>query len=230
MGMDDLTSQNLHQWLEDRVQYILDESFDVNSRAYVAQPHYSYDNPGEMPSAGNSRQGLNDTQVQTLGLNLGTLVYLVGKQNHALLGLNISRLGSVPVTSPRTGLIEIGSGAFFSDPNELAGMIFTMSVLFHEARHGDGHGKTAGFTHVVCPAGHVYAGYAACDNNSNGPYTVQAEFVRTLAQTCMSCSSRRREFFSLIQTDFLSRVVPIHTTSGAIVPAGHWDDAPEGRR
>jgi hypothetical protein len=202
----------------------------VNNRIYVAQENYFYENPGEMPSSDGPPHRLEDAQVQTLGLNVGTQIYLVGKKFGELIGVHISRIGSVTVTSPRTGLIQIGEGAFFRDPNNPAAQIYLMSILFHEARHADGHGQSAGFTHSICPSGHVYAGYAACDNNSNGPYTVQEQFVRQLAMACVNCSKGQQEFFKNVRADFLSRVVGTYDSQGQLIPPANWDDLPEGHR
>ena len=109
--------------------------------------------------------------------------------------------------------------------------IFRAGVLFHEARHSDGHGKTLGFMHAKCPATHDLAGLNACDAATNGPYTIGSEMHKYLMYACgSSCSELTMKALQVLYADQSSRTLESwqYPSASPGARAGtDWDDAPE---
>jgi hypothetical protein len=179
--------------------------------------------------------------AQVVMSNVGTSIYAYGKQKHQLINVEIPGVGTVSMTSPRTGILEIGPGLFpdLGDMKlqNIALDIYRLGSLFHEARHSDGHGHTLGFMHSTCPAGHDFAGLPACDAALNGPYSVGAAVLKSMMNRCNSdatCTERSRAVLNTIYLDQANRVLdrssaPQNLSSDA--KAGmNWDDEPEGTR
>jgi hypothetical protein len=225
MGLGDASSYSLRNWLEARVQYILPQNFDLQKN-FLVQEGYSY--PSSVQKKIKAKK-VNDTaKAEVLMSNVGSVLYLYGKENDALVGLKLQGFGAVAVTSPRVGIIQVGPG-FFSgkvDSNKvIARNIYRAGTLFHEARHSDGHGSSLAFSHAICPSGHDYEGLAACDRNANGPYTVGALIIKNLAKSCTVCSTAHLQILQTIYLDNISRVIVSEQSRSS-----YWDDAPEGKR
>ena len=229
-----ISGLRLKAWLADRVQYVVGEDFDIESHISVVRP-YLYSNSRQLPvletpSADNPTNG----NAKVVMSNIGTAVYLAGKMSpvkvgplSVLLGLRLDNDQVVAMTSPRVGVLQIGEGLFMQrflvnrdDPNAISNSLERLSTLFHEARHSDGNGKSVGFTHAVCPAGHAFAGYNACDRNTNGAYTVGAVSLRNMATNCTQCSVAEKEILKVRYLDSFDRVIG----------DAKWDARPEGRR
>ena len=246
MGIKDVQAQTLQNWMQDRVQYVVNDGFDfeTNLVAVKTTAPFVYSNPTAVP---DSLKGANLPTLQTTAdasgaqvvmLNIGALAYYVGKVNHQLAGVNLGGIGLVSMTSPRVGLLEIGPGLFpdlkgHKVQNILLGIMRT-GTLFHEARHSDGHGTTLGFLHTVCPPGSDYEGMNACDAATNGPYTIGALMTKTLMQACTSCTDLTKQVLEEIYLDIADRVLTPDTAPTDLAPdapAGvDWNDAPEGHR
>ena len=147
-----------------------------------------------------------------------------------LIGIKFRGVGRVPITSPRTGIIQIGDGLFHDGffreelpKDSVVRKVFRIQTFFHEARHSDGTGKSIGFLHALCPPGHAYAGVNACDRNSNGPYTVGALMIEQLEKACPNCSTLEKETLQMLKLDGRSRIIPQKDGQ----PAQKWDAAPE---
>lgn len=97
------------------------------------------------------------------------------------------------------------------------------TTLVHEARHSDcpagtsraevdgiSNGRAAttscGHLHSICPVGHLYEGYAACDTLKWGAYAVGAVYAGALALTCSTCSESERAIAEVIGLDSISRL------------------------
>jgi hypothetical protein len=228
---------DLEKWLAARVQAITGESKLVD-RLFVARAFYLYPNfntlpdletPTRTPKPGESGQG----KVVTVMSNVGGAVYLLGKSKRMLVGFTLSDGTPMVFTSPRTGLIQIGEGLFLPrlqiDPANLEAKSNTLNrlgVFFHEARHSDGNGKSLAFAHAVCPEGHDFAGYSACDYNLNGPYTVGARMLKQMTEGCAECSVAEREKMRLRYLDSFNRIIKTRPAG----PAKDWDSRPEGKR
>jgi hypothetical protein len=195
----------------------------------------------ETPADPDTQERLKKRKVQTVMSNVGAAIYLSGKSSNLPLLLRVPGVGRIPVTSPRVGVIQVGSGLFpelssgsssGSDdssgfglaPSSQARRASRLGTLFHEARHSDGNGKSLGFAHAICPVGHDYEGFNACDRNVNGPYLVGAMLTYHLRNNCSGCSSREQEVLALETLDGLSRIIP---TKEGFTPTW-WNSAPEG--
>ncbi|MBI3558079.1 MAG: hypothetical protein HY074_17585 [Deltaproteobacteria bacterium] len=220
MRLNTLSGSTLESWMTDRVQYIVSQIFEIKSSLYVKKMGYSFEHaderptvavPTKIPGKGTNQSG---SVVKTIMTNIGGAFYFAGKSAGALLGAKIPGVGKVPVTSPRVGLLQVGEG-LFGMPKNMAGIkinspaaaIFRLGVLFHEARHSDGNGKTLGFFHAICPAGHEYEGFGACDRSLNGPYTIGALTTKALADSCTTCTVAEREGLKLVYLDYFNRVI-----------------------
>lgn len=161
--------------------------------------------------------------------NMGAAFYHLGKEKGILVGYNFTQAGKskvVAITSPRTGIIQIGEGLFKilvnkKDIAAYSNAYFRVSTLLHEAHHSDGNGKTLGFFHALCPKGHAYENVNACDRNSNGPYMVDAAYMKQARTTCIAaktCTAAEAELMATLAVDSFSRVID----------KGVWDARPEG--
>jgi len=249
MELKNASPSTLSSWLSARVRYVMAEDFQpslLNVRPlFFKKVHY----PAtplpeiELPEGFEFGQTLSreewseeetapdEAGPQIIMSNLGSALYLGGKSSNISLGLKVRGVGKVAITSPRVGVIQIGSG-LFSDKLFDASIskespirrTFRLETFFHEARHSDGNGKSLGFVHALCPAGHDYANSNACDRSTNGPYTVGAVIAEHLAVNCSHCSDQEREVMRLIALDSRSRIIPAQDGS----PAASWDATPEG--
>ena len=157
---------------------------------------------------------------------------MMGKQSKVLLALKKTDGSVLPLVSPHRGFIQIGEGLFLprlrvnpAAQDLPANSVERLSTFFHESRHSDGHGKSLGFTHAICPEGHPYAGYPACDKNLNGPYTVGAQVLKTMAQACGDCSVKEKTIMKMIEADSRSRILKTFVdANGKTVAATNWSD------
>jgi hypothetical protein len=245
-----LSAASLSGWLDARVSTVLSEDLKIEESLLVSRVKPIYPEPGvfpprETPPAPKpappapSREppsgSSEDSRPKIVMSNLGAGLYMMGKQRNILLALKKGDGKIVPVVSPRTGLIQIGEGLFFKkfqvnqeNVQAPANSISRLATLFHEARHSDGHGATLAFGHAYCPEGHAYAGYPACDKNLNGPYTIGAQILKTLAQGCGDCSVREKAILKAMEADARSRILRLYRDpKGNPVNATHWSDRPE---
>jgi hypothetical protein len=213
-----LTPDTLLNWMEARVHFFVDENFDLKTAVSLAQKNYAFPNPGVFPDE-TSPDETSDEDVSSGGdtiqvmTNIGAGIYESSKTLKDLVQINLPGIAVVPVTSPRIGLVRLGSGLFsqlYDDPSlsidSKPYIAYRLSVLFHEARHSDGNGKSLGFFHAICPSG-TFAGKAACDRNLNGPYQIQAKFLLSLISSCTDCSDGDTQAMQLIEADSASRQI-----------------------
>ncbi len=226
-GLTTLDGANMHNWLLNRVKYVVGETYELNDSNIVVKRFHSFPNT-PLPSGFESASGTDE--VTTIMSNIGAAVYLIGKKEKMLFGLKLDD-NNVYAKSPRTGILQVGRGGFvekFAINKELlsnANSISRLGTLFHEARHSDGHGAHTGFTHAICPEGHGYAGYAACEKANNGPYSLGAASEIQMTQNCTTCSTQDKSVLSARAADSLARVVDadlatqIHRLKNAIKTA-----------
>jgi hypothetical protein len=245
-----LTGATLGAWLDARVSTILSEDLKLEESLLASRVKPVYPEPNvfppretppapkpgpQAPSGGKPGEPADDSKPKIVMSNLGAGLYMMGKQRSMLLALKRTDGKIIPVVSPRVGLIQIGEGLFFKkfqvnqeQVQAPANSISRLSTLFHEARHSDGHGVTLAFGHAFCPEGHAYAGYPACDKNLNGPYTIGAQVLKSLAQGCGDCSVREKTILTALEADSRSRILKLYTDSkGKAVKANRWSDRPE---
>ncbi len=207
VGIKDFSGSTMVQYLKTRVRYIIGETFDYKNPKVVAQREDN-NNPYIYSAA-----ALNPNQfseVVTVMTNIGSLLYLVGKQKSVAYQININNY-PITIQSPRDGVIQIGKGMFSANSipgsarTSYVNSLLRLAVIFHEARHSDGHAEHAAFPHMVCDSGD-YEGNAACEDNANGPYAVQATMTRKFLEACTTCTSTEREGMLLLQADYESRL------------------------
>lgn len=245
MKAPDTTAAGLQSWMQARVQYIVQDKFPVDDLATTSDDPFQYQEPGVLPDILRQTQtqqpkisSPTDSGAQTIMSNVGAGLYVEGKMIGKLVKLAIPGIGTIAMTSPRTGLLEIGPGLFPDTGGKhyqnILFDVYRLGTLFHEARHSDGHGHTVGFMHATCPYGD-YAGIAACDYATNGPYTVGASVIKALMNQCASsgqCTEKTNQVLQAIYADQADRLVSYsYSTLSSDARAGvDWDDAPEGNR
>jgi hypothetical protein len=213
MGISSNDGLTILSWVDNRMSRIVSDDFNLEKSVSVINPSY-YPTPAETPTLPTvvKTPGGSGSSVKTIMSNLGGAVYLIGKMQHVMLGVSIDG-NTIPVSSPRFGLFKVGEGLFATEtlikspPDSILSRYFRLSTLVHEARHSDGRGETLGFLHAVCPAGHRYEGYAACDASSNGPYTIEAQFLKVASQSCKECQPGEKEMLNKMIVDSFSRTV-----------------------
>lgn len=251
MDLKNLNAQTASDWLNQRVNYVISEkalslyNLLVRRVIFVERSDVNYPNAGIIPYSmdKNFQSNLVETDNVdaskgfTVMSNIGSALYSSGKSDSKEYGIKISRgflraSEKVAITSPRTGIIQIGEGLFAPEltinnknPDALANSIFRLGTFFHEARHSDGNGASLGFMHTICPAGHDYEGQAACDENLNGPYTVGALMMAEMAKACdENCSEKEKETLKMLVVDSASRIM---TTTHKGEKSKAWDATPE---
>jgi hypothetical protein len=252
MEMSTLNGQRASEWLNKRVNYIVSENalsvFNllVKRIIFVDQKNVDFPNASIVPYSMNKaiqknfvelNSGFNAEGSFTVMSNIGSALYLGGKNERQVYGMKISRgllrkAEKVAITSPRAGIIQIGEGLFAPEltvnkdnQDALANSIFRLGTFFHEARHSDGNGTSLSFMHTNCPAGHDYAGQPACDENLNGPYTVGTLMMAEMSKACEeNCSEKDKETLKLLVLDSASRIL---TTTHKGEVSKDWDATPE---
>lgn len=206
----------LHNWLINRVRYIVGEKFQLTEENVITVEGYKFPSTPIPDAYSQMTLGAEVNEVKTVMSNMGAAYYLMGKTLKTLLGLNFDQ-EQVMLTSPRIGLLQVGEGLFFKDfqisQNEksVANSVSRLGTLFHEARHSDGNSKNTGFLHVICPAGHPYAGYAACEVTRNGSYTIGGLSERYMVENCTACTTQERNILIARIADSFNRVVAVDT-------------------
>ncbi len=238
MKTPDLSADYLQSWLQERVQYVVNDNYDINSHFAFSSKNVQYPYAADTPDAvaeSSLSSALNDNSgAQVAMANIGAALYLYGKQSKKMIEFDWEGQ-KVGFTSPRNGFLEIGPGLFPDlqgrQVQEVVLNIFRASTLFHEARHSDGHGKTLGFMHAKCPSGHDYAGLNACDAALNGPYTVGANVQKNLMDNCKeACSAQSQTILRAMYADVASRVLTpaqLPNASAGAKAGKNWDDTPE---
>lgn len=134
----------------------------------------------------------------------------------------------LPIKDCRVGAVKIGEGYMMQSRFE---SIDRIETLVHEARHSDCTGgiprsnlnqirddadkgfdiwknsSQCGHPHSKCPAGHEFAGLAACDNHAWGPYSFGAIFESTIGQYCINCTEREKQRALIASQDSFQRIV-----------------------
>lgn len=223
-GLEKVDGPQMHNWIVNRVRYIVGESFQLEN-SILFQEGFKFPQtelpslPGMEQKKESVPQGLSNSGVKTIMTNIGGALYLMGKVGfefdnmvtQMLLGLDLDGK-EVYATSPRIGILQVGEGLFdeeFRLNPELtapSNSISRIATLFHEARHSDGNGRSTSFPHALCPMTHAYAGHYACEDVSNGPYSIGALSTRSLMLNCTDCSMEEKTALAVSTLDSFSRV------------------------
>lgn len=235
LKLSDLNAETLKNWLSARVRIVLAANFQLDHttlRALKTNVNYSLDtNSNSVMSqtigAGISvKVGKKVEQVVSVSSepqrnssivmsNVGGGLYSMGKQMQVLVGLRLDEQKTIPILSPRVGILRIGAGLFdaFLAPRGLVDLkdriysFFRLSTLFHEARHSDGRGASLGFAHANCPEGHDFEGVPACDSPTNGAYRVDALFLSALKANANALTVTENEVIDVLRADSQSRIL-----------------------
>lgn len=251
MGISTLNATTASKWLNDRVNYVIEEDalsivkLLLKRTIYVEQSNISFPNAEILPYSQDPKYQLlkaplltqKDSGSITVMSNIGAALYMAGKSSNNLYGIKISRgllkrQIKVAVDSPRAGVIQVGEGLFhrsFSinsqNENSFSNSLNRLATFFHEARHSDGNAASLSFAHSKCPATHDLAGKDACDESLNGPYTIGYLMTIEMIKSCdENCSEREKEILKLTALDSAGRIMN-NTKKGT--PATDWDPSPE---
>lgn len=205
-GLTEVTGPILHNWLINRVRYVVGERFDLEQNA---EGYRGFKYPKTLsPSTGGSNQQATVVVMS----NLGGALYMFGKGQDLLMRLNLDG-DRIFINSPRAGILQIGEGLFHpkaqlnNDLHSSANSIQRIGTLFHEARHSDGNGKSLSFAHEMCPEDHPLAFNFACEKVANGPYSVGAYSTRQFLANCSDCSELDKTLLQLRIVDSLGRIL-----------------------
>lgn len=205
----------LHNWLLNRMRFIISENFDLNKNLTRKFFHRFPKTPnvdlGKLNSYSEvaADEASNPTIIMS---NTGGLLYITGKRGGTLLGLKYDDQ-KIMAPSTRVGIVQIGAGLFlerFMINDQMLSSANTISRLgtyFHEARHSDGNSKHTGFVHEKCPLTHPYAGYAACEKSANGSYSIGAYSERHFYRNCTDCSTADKGVLAVRMIDSINRIV-----------------------
>lgn len=205
LGLKSVTGPDLHNWLVNRVRFVVGERFSLTSHLKIFR-NYKY------PNNSNLKADNSNSNIVTVMSNISTSYYQVGKAAKELYQLDLDGT-KVFINSPRSGVIQVGEGLFHpksllnNDVDSAANSIQRINILFHEARHGDGNGKHTGFSHSICPRGHAYEGNYSCETVGNGPYSVGAYILKQFAANCTSCSGMDKAILDAYVGDSFSRII-----------------------
>ncbi len=201
------TGPELHNWLVNRVKYVVGEKYDFTKNVQIKLFHKFPKTP--LPP---SIVEMGFLAPKTVMSNIGGALYLGGKSKKILLGTKFDK-EKIFAKSSRVGLIQIGEGLFFEgfqispESKSPANSIARLSTFFHEARHSDGSGVYTGFVHATCPPNHSYAGFFACEEVGNGPYSIGGLTERHLLKNCSECSVTELTMLEAYSLDSLGRVI-----------------------
>jgi hypothetical protein len=216
------TAQDALRFMGERINYMVPQQDDLLKRLRLG--------PFPIPGANDSSDdgsSVNDPRAVVMALNIGTALWFVQLANKSPFTLNF-KIGdtSVPLTSPRVGLVELGPGYTMTQTpggTQITAVIRS-ETLVHEARHSDCTGGLAqsdldlinagqmpqnhecGHLHINCPEGHPLAGLPACDDLPWGAYTIGALYAKELALSCQNCTAVERAQAVADAADSFSRV------------------------
>jgi hypothetical protein len=216
------TGTEILQYMNDRVNYIVPQVDDLQSRLKLGWI--------QLPSGGD--QGApdptnGDKRAVVMALNIGFALWMANEANPTPFDLHFE-IGNttVPLTSPRVGIVELGEG-YTMDKTPGGTPITTIvrtTTLVHEARHSDCTGgmeasdldlikegempqnHECGHLHIDCPEGHPLAGLPACDDLAWGAYSIEAIYAAAVAKTCQNCALEEQEQGMEVALDAISRV------------------------
>ena len=214
-----IESSEPHQWIHQRINYIIPRlsNFDESTSLRSGFIQYPYINDLLLNEGTMFAQV---TEGVSLMANRSAGLYLWGQERSQIAQVDLGdhfpkneNVTPLAIDSPRAGLVDINSEELWGEfkitekMNGEANLIQTAALLFHEARHSDGHLNSLGFSHVICPENSDYPGVAVCDRPYNGSYAISAEVINHTIDTCQSCSEKEKEILQLMAFDFELRVI-----------------------
>lgn len=214
------SSRQFGSWIGKRIKNLFFGEEDLRSTLMVSQTKFTFpylnpevsfvENPLHPPE--RAPRGANSVSAT----NIGAQWYFESKSKSELWARPTDNGESQVLTSPRVGWVMIGRALFasplrldFRNGDRESNLVAQAAVLFHEARHSDGHGAHLGMPHAICPKGHDYEGVAACDQVANGAYKVGSEFIERALQSCDSCTESDKQFLGIQFLEQLNRLTDL---------------------
>ena len=235
LGIREASSVELTRWMSERMGYIVSADEELTP-VYGGAAVYPY--PDQLPedggSAGLAMPGTHGANGNVIMSNDGVDLYAAAKKRARRVSVVLPGAGALEIGSPRVGLFRIGPALFDPNyyykrdhfviaPDSRLASLKRITTLFHEARHSDGHGRSLGFSHGLCPRGHALQGAYACDRSANGAYAVGALVAGAVLESCKDCDAHERAVLSVLASDSWDRVLVEAGAAGA----AYWDAEPE---
>ena len=156
LKIQDVTSSSLTGWLEERVKFVVGESFNIKNVFRVSSTEMFWPEP---PTPYH-RELFSDFAISYdhtfSATNPGSNIYDYCEQGNKVCGLELDGVGLVQVKSPRIGFVQLFD-KLFSDlslsgdkslkdrsQEDIFYRIHRLSTIFHEARHSDGNKSSPG--------------------------------------------------------------------------------------
>lgn len=205
------------RFLDERVNYVIGENVDFADRIR------------EDRSGTQRINALSDEteKAVTMASNIGTALWMIEATNPQLPIAVQLGTKTIPINSPRIGLVQLGAG-YTMEETKMGALItpaIRIGTLIHESRHSDctggldlstvrqllegtlTEGALCGHLHATCPADHDLAGLPGCDAQPWGAYAVEAFFSREIALNCKNCTELERQQALMATVDSFSRVL-----------------------
>ena len=217
-GLKNGQGPELHNWLINRMKYVVGENFDLKAHTMVLRKPVKFpDTPFPTPKVKpkppyanfKSPNKVNSVVVMS---NPSGGYYTQGKRMKRLLFTKLDGT-RVVFSSPRAGLVQVGQGLFKnreklgSNLKSPGSTIYRLATLMHEGRHTDGNGTGLAFRHDYCPMGHPFEYVNACETAGNGPYSVGTLLKRQLLRNCTNCSAAEKTFLQSSIADGFARLL-----------------------
>lgn len=181
LGLNTLSGASLFSWLEERVQTLLDPSFEFQKNT-----HYAFNKSISLLSVYNNP--FANLEVPGFGS----------------IEINSQRIGVVLLGNIFFDTPTLLEGVDIKNSYTIQ----RLSTLIHEARHSDGRENSFGFFHIECPKGHPEAGEPNCDPCNNGAYRVQMHFVQSAIESCDECNFFDKTILGFHSNSHFNRVLP----------------------
>ncbi len=223
MGLDDASPESMRNWLEDRVAYVLGENFPHHSlgQAAVVQEvsltsnsiitkmmnmgaHFFYEYFWKIGKKyilnipGHGRVTIESPRTGVIELGEGHFMLSDENKTEDLRNISYSLIRlSTFYHEARHSDGNSRSSSWWLKKSDLI-MSDSDNDLWDQLFPGKDRelvqkAGSLGFFHVSCPPTHLLKGNLACDFNQNGPYTVGAEFLQAMLDSCQMCSEKDRE-------------------------------------
>ncbi len=235
MGLDDVSPESLRNWLEVRVSHVLGENFPHHSLGQVGFVQETSLTPVSMTAMmnmgahffyeyfwkigkkyilnipGHGRVSIESPRTGVIQLGAGHFMRSDGEENENFgnIAYSLIRLSTLYHEARHSDGNSKSQWFGMNDP------IIKNQNLWDQLFPGEDPAlvmKTGSLTfrHVKCPPVlKLYAGKYACDFNQNGPYTVGAEFLQAILNSCRMCSVKDREVLNTSMLDSYYRQLEV---------------------
>jgi hypothetical protein len=173
------SGEALFNWMEDKIRFILDQTFASSERCYSARSENAF-----------------------FLRNYRNPYAIVEVPGYGPVEVNSQRVGIVQL-----GVDFFDSHAYRINERNVE-TINRLATLIHETRHNQGRGISFAFSHERCPVGHREAGQFSCDPCNNGSYAIESLFFESALAGCDQCNDLERALLRVDQNYSQSQVLP----------------------